>query len=411
MLIGVLLASSVGAQPDVRLRVTKEEHQAIRIAIEDSTEVTSSLKSMHQAFSEFFRWALEVTGYLEIVELNEKDKPQASVHLRGSPREETIAYEITLVDYPSKATIFRRIYSCSDETVKSTAYVAADDIIFALTGRNGIASTRLAFVAGEKSKSHLYVIDLDGSNLRKLTSSPGIVMSPAWSPDGSRLAYVSYRQGKPDLYVVNLSNLATTRFLAFEGLNATPSWSPDGKYLAVTLSKDGNPEIYIISIDGKTIKRVTFYSGIDCSPTWAPNGLEIAFTSDRTGSPQIFVTDIEGLSVRRLTQEGSYNTSPAWSPQGDLIAFVSRIDGKFQICTVDPFGTEINVLTEVGNNEDPAWSPDGMHIAFSSTIGGNTGIYIMKRDGTSKRLIVDGFQLARSPSWTRQARVTSSRGD
>ncbi len=408
-LLVILLATAAWAQPDVRLRVTREEYAAIRIAIADSTRgLQPSLENMHGNFLNHFNWALEVTGYLEIVTMNDEDKPQAIIILHASAGAASIAYEIRLVDHPSKATIFKRRYVCATETVRSTAYVAADDVIFALTGRYGIASSQIAFVAGKKPNSHLYVINLDGSGLRRLTSLPGIVMSPAWSPSGTKLAYVSYEKGKPDLYVVDLRTLSTTRFLAFDGLNATPAWSPDGKSLAVTLSKDGNPEIYVISIDGKSMRRVTFYSGIDCSPTWAPNGLEIAFTSDRTGSPQIFITDLDGISVRRITHQGSYNTSPAWSPEGDLIAYVSRIDGRFQICTVDPFGINVNVLTEIGNNEDPAWSPDGMHIAFSSTIGGKTGIYIMKKDGSFKRLIVEGFESARNPSWTRTTGLTAS---
>jgi TolB protein len=157
-------------------------------------------------------------------------------------------------------------------------------------------------------------------------------------------------------------------------------------------------------VDGSAAKRITYYSGIDCSPAWAPNGLELAFTSDRVGTPQVFITDTEGLSVRRVTYEGSYNTSPAWSPEGDLIAYVSRIDGVFQICTVDPFGITTRVLTDKGSNEDPSWSPDGMHIVFSSTRRGNSSIYIMNKDGSAIRRIIDGLDHARNPAWASEPR-------
>ncbi len=402
-LLLIVLVGPANSQPDVHLKVTKQEYRAIPIAIADSTgDLLTPLLEAHHDFLSYFKWAIEITGYAEIVN-SSSGQPEAVVEIKAKAASDGIGYEIKLDDYSSKATIFRRRYTSSSETLRHTAYLAADDVIFALTGRHGIANTRIAFVAGKRSQSHLYVATIDGRWVKQVTRVPGIVMSPAWSPDGNLLAYVSYSQGKPDLYVTDITSFETTRFLAFEGLNATPAWSPDGRYLAVTLSKDGNPEIYVIATDGKSIRRVTFYSGIDCSPTWAPNGLELAFTSDRAGSPQIFVTDIEGISVRRLTHEGSYNTSPAWSPQGDLIAFVSRIDGRFQICTTDPFGTEVNVLTQAGNNEDPTWSPDGMHIAFSSTIGGKTGIYIMRKDGGGKRLILDSYEYARNPSWSGSA--------
>jgi TolB protein len=125
------------------------------------------------------------------------------------------------------------------------------------------------------------------------------------------------------------------------------------------------------------------------------------------------VTDVEGLNVRRLTYEGNYNTSPAWSPEGDLIAYVSRVDGRFQICTIDPFGVAVSILTDRGNNEDPSWSPEGMHIVFSSTAGGNSGIYVMNKDGSNRRRIVERIKQARNPAWASQpgyARTTETEG-
>lgn len=394
------LASRLSAQPDVRLKVSKEQHALIRIAIADSLKDASVAES-HRTFLEALRWALDITGYFSFSTDSKQDPPHAKIGIATSYSKNSLSFGVTLEDFISKAVIFKRRYGTQSENIKPTAYSVADDIIFALTGRRGIANTRIAFVAGKKGESYLYMVSLDGSNLVRLTNQPSIVMSPSWSPDGTRLAYVSYVQGNSDLYIIDTSTMATTKFASFQGLNATPAWSPDGRYIAVTLSKDGNPDIYLIATDGSSIKRITFYSGIDCSPTWAPSGMEIAFTSDRTGSPQIFITDTEGISTRRITFEGGYNTSPAWSPQGDLIAFVSRIEGKHQICTVDPFGIDLRVLTEAGNNEDPVWSSDGMHIAYSSTIGGKTSIYLMKKDGSNKRLIYDKLPQPRNPAWAK----------
>jgi TolB protein len=389
------------AQTDVRLRVTADGRALIRICILEPNEMPEGeLADHHSKFVETLQKDLDMSGHLEIVDDAEKDEPHATVRTVPGGGGSDISFDIDLRDRVSDQTIFRRKYGTTPIGIMRVAHVVADDIVYALTGKTGIANTRLAFVAGERAKSSLYTVHIDGSQLTKITGNPSIVMSPIWSPDGTRIAYVSYEAGSPALYVADLTRQATTRFSAFEGMNATPSWSPDGKKLALTLSKDGNPEVYILSLDGKDRKRLTYYSGIDCSPTWAPNGYELAFTSDRTGTPQIHVTDTEGARVRRITFEGSYNTSPAWSPEGDLIAYVSRIDGRFQICTVDPFGITMQVLTESGNNEHPAWSPDGMHLVFSSTGGGNSGIYIMNRDGSGRRLIFGGLKDPRDASWT-----------
>jgi TolB protein len=396
----ILTASVADAQTDVRLRVTTEGHVAIRIVLtEPGEEQDSDTRAYHETFHETLKNDLDISGYFDIVNDPEKDEPHAIVESVVQVTGVDLSFNVELTDRSSRQSIFKRRYGSSPGAIVSVAHVVADDIVFALTGRAGIANTYIAFVAGEKGNSHLYRVHIDGSDLLRLTEAASIVMSPAWSPDFKRIAYVSYAAGNSAVYVVETTTLNTIKFASFEGMNATPAWSPNGRKIALTLSKDGNPEIYVLSLDGKTRKRITYYSGIDCSPTWAPNGLEIAFTSDRTGSPQIHITDAEGLSIRRVTEEGSYNTSPAWSPTGDLIAFVTRDAGRFQICTVDPFGVTTSFLTDTGNNEDPSWSPDGMHIVFSSTRGGNSSIYIINKDGTGERRVVEGMRHPRNPAW------------
>ena len=407
LLMVVTMAGVSHAQTDVHLKVTTGGYAKIRIGFaEPRTKVPGKLQDYYQQFMTTLERDIDITGYFDMVENIEKDKPHAVVESGLQPGGDDLRFEIGLKDRASDEAIFRRRYRAAADQVTTVAHIVADDIVFALTGRSGIANTQIAFVAGAKGQSYLYRVHIDGSQLVRLTQIPSIVMSPCWSPDGMRMAYVSYEEGSPAVYVIDTSSQERTKFSSFAGLNASPAWSPDGGMLALTLSKDGNPEIYVLSLDGRTRKRVTYYSGIDCSPSWAPNGLELAFTSDRTGSPQIFVTDTEGSNVRRLTYHGSYNTSPAWCPEGDLVAYVSRLDGRFQICTVDPFGITTRILTESGDNEDPAWSPDGMHIVFCSTVRGNSSIYIMNRDGTEKRRILEGVSSPRSPTWSAPRRYT-----
>jgi TolB protein len=395
------IAGSTGAQTDVHLKVTTEGYARIRIGFAESKHVPSGrLADYWHEFSATLRRDIDITGYFDIVKNLEADRPHAIVESDARQDRDDLRFEIDLKDGISEDTVFRRRYGSATDQIATVAHIVADDIVYALTGRSGIANTHIAFVAGEKGKSHLYTVHIDGSQLLRHTQIASIVMSPSWSPDGTRIAYVSYEEGNPAIYVTDTSNSSRTRFVSFGGLNATPAWSPDGRRIALTLGKDGNPEIYVVSLDGSLQKRITHFSGIDCSPTWAPNGLELAFTSDRAGSPQIFIVDTEGFNIRRITSMGNYNTSPAWSPEGDLIAYVSRIDGRFQICTVDPFGITTHVLTEKGDNEDPEWSPDGMRIVFCSTVRGNSSIYIMNRDGTQKRRILEGVRHARNPAWS-----------
>jgi TolB protein len=400
VLVVFLFAGASHSETDVHIRVTTEGHTLIRIGFAESQpDLDGDLGDQKDEFLKTLKSDLDISGYFELVKDIEADEPHAVVGVMAEAGTAGLSFDVDLTDRASAQSIFKRRYGAPPAGIVTVAHVVADDIVYALTGRAGIANTHLAFVAGEKGSSHLYSVHIDGSQLTRLTETPSIVMSPSWSPEGKRMAYVSYESGNSAVYVIDEAGRSRTRFSSFEGMNATPAWSPDGDKIAVTLSKDGNPEVYVLSLDGSTRKRITYYSGIDCSPSWAPNGLELAFTSDRVGTPQVFVTDTEGLSARRVTYEGDYNTSPAWSPEGDLIAYVSRIGGRFQICTVDPFGISTRILTDTGSNEDPAWSPDGMHIVFSSTRRGNSGIYIMNKDGSAKRRIVDGLEHPRNPAW------------
>jgi TolB protein len=388
------------AQPDVHLRITKDSFARIRIGLaEPAKKPAGDMREKYETYMETLEKDLRMTGYFEIVDVKKGDLHavvESELGMDGSD----VTAGVKLADFNSKASVFNRRYrEPSGELIRLT-HTVADDIVYALTGRHGIANTRVAFVAGEKGQSHLYMVDIDGRNLRRLTQSPSIVMGPSWSPDGTQIAYLSYASGSPAVYTVNVVTMEITKFSSFEGLNSSPAWSPDGKSIALTLSKDGNPEVYIISLDGKTRKRLTYYSGIDTSPSWAPNGIELAFTSDRAGSPHIFVTDVQGLSPRRISYGSYYNTSPSWSPEGDLIAYVSRLEGRFQIFAADPFGVTSTQLTYAGNNEDPDWSPDGMHLVFCSTAGGNSAIYIMNRDGGNKTKVFDGLVNPRNPSWS-----------
>jgi TolB protein len=400
LMVLLATAGSAQGQTDVHLRITSDNFARIKIGLAEPSKKPPEEVAVHyRTYLETLKRDLQMTGYFEIVDPSKGDLHavvESELALDGGD----ITAGIRLADFNSKAPVFNRRYREPEGEVVKLAHAVADDIVYALTGRHGIANTRVAFVAGEKGQSHLYMVDIDGRNLRRLTMTPSIVVGPEWSPDGTQIAYLSYEDGTPAVYVLNVMTMERTKFSSFEGLNSSPSWSPDGDKIALTLSKDGNPEVYIISLDGMTRKRLTHYSGIDTSPTWAPNGIELAFTSDRAGSPHIFVTDIQGLSPRRISYGSYYNTSPSWSPEGDLIAYVSKVEGRFQIFAADPFGISSTQLTSEGDNEDPDWSPDGMHLVFCSTAGGNSAIYIMNRDGGSKTKVFDGLTRPRNPSWS-----------
>ncbi len=73
---------------------------------------------------------------------------------------------------------------------------------------------------------------------------------PAWSQDGTKLAFMSNRDGNMEIYVVNRDGTNLRRITNNPGADATPTWSPSGTQLAFTSDRTGKPQVYVVNLDG-----------------------------------------------------------------------------------------------------------------------------------------------------------------
>ena len=274
------------------------------------------------------------------------------------------------------------------------------DVIYSLTGNRGIFDTEIAFVSTSSGTKEIYICEFDGYNIRRVTHTNSITLTPAWSSDGQWIAYTSYAKGRPDLYIKNLKENRGA-VVSKEGVNITPAWRPNKFELAATLSFSGDSEIYLLTGTGKVIKRLTYNKGIDVSPAWSPDGKKMAFVSKRSGTPQIYIENLDSGQINRLTFQGSYNTQPSWSPKGDKIAYSSMEGGLNNIFLIGIDGQgPIQLTHNEGDNESPSWSPDGNLIVFSSTREGPSKIYIMTSYGTDQRRLFDSKGQQSEPTWS-----------
>jgi TolB protein len=179
---------------------------------------------------------------------------------------------------------------------------------------------------------------------------------PAWSPDGSRLAFTSNRDGNSEIYVVNRDGSGLRRLTNHLEIDVTPTWSPTGNQIAFTSNRSGNALIYVMNADGTGLTRVSADSKCD-RPTWSPAPFnEIAYAAQTGPGFDIKVFEFATRTTRTITDGLGTNESPAFSPNGRHIAFTSTRMGTAQIFLIDRYGGNLRQITRAGVNRYPNWS-------------------------------------------------------
>jgi len=280
------------------------------------------------------------------------------------------------------------------------AHRVNDEIVFALTGKQGIASSKISFVSNKNNSYQIYAVDYDGKNLRRLTDEKYLVHYPRWLPGNKSLLFVSYKYGWPKIAKLDVGNERITTLLNEPGLNACASVCPKTKEIAVVLSKTGNPEIYLVNFSGKILKRITYYSGINSSPSFSPDGKMIAFVSDRQGTPQIYIMNRDGFQRKRISYVSSYSTSPAWSPDGNFIAYVFAKKGGFGIALYEITTRKTVVIRNTSGSEEISWAPDSKHIVYSRTDTKPSSLWIIDIFTKEKRKLTPEKYNCFSPNWS-----------
>lgn len=153
----------------------------------------------------------------------------------------------------------------------------------------------------------VYVMDADGSNVQRLTDSPGYDGGTFWSPDGSKIIWRRFSEdgARAEVYTMNADGSGERKITDLGVMSWAPIFHPSGDYIIFSTNLLGfdNFELYLVDANGaREPVRVTERKGFDGLPMFHPAGDRLAWTSNNTsaGVSQIFMADWNDAEARRL---------------------------------------------------------------------------------------------------------------
>lgn len=229
-------------------------------------------------------------------------------------------------------------------------FLEGDNIIYASTQSGSDACPpspdySMGYVWALYDDFELYMSRADGSELRKLTDSPGYDAEATWCHRGGKFVFTSVRDGDLELYEMDEEG-NVTQLTDLPGYDGGAFYSPDCSEIVWRASR---PE-------GKALKD---YQALLRQGLIRPSALEV------------FVMDADGSNQRQITDNGAANFGPYFHPDGQRIIFSSNAntghEREFELFMVDKSTREVERVTfSEGFDGFPQWSPDGEWFVFAS---------------------------------------------
>jgi Tol biopolymer transport system component len=199
----------------------------------------------------------------------------------------------------------------------------------------------------------IYVVNFDGTGMKRLTDAPGYDAEGSYSPDGKQIVFTSMRDGDADLYVMDADGSNVRQLTNQPGYDGGPFFSPDGRWVIYRSDrqKEHMLQLYAISTDGKTDVQLTDnLDEVNWCPYFHPSGKSLIWASANysRGPTQahfnLFTMDIDmtsttfrGGKVQQITHSTAADILPVFSPDGTKLMWTSTRtpDGSSQLWLAD----------------------------------------------------------------------------
>jgi TolB protein len=198
------------------------------------------------------------------------------------------------------------------------------------------------------SSFDIYISDLTGKIVKKLTNSPGYDAEATVSPKGDKIVFTSVRSGDLELWTMNVDGSEQKQITNGLGYDGGAFFSPDGKKIVFRASRPVTEEeqkeykdllsrglvapttmeIYTCNADGSDLRQVTHLGKANWAPVFHPSGKKIVFSTNHHSTKgydfQLYMIGTDGTGLERITNESMFNAFPMFSPDGKHLIFSSN---------------------------------------------------------------------------------------
>jgi TolB protein len=266
---------------------------------------------------------------------------------------------------------------------------------------------------GESACDQIFVMGIDGSDLRRVSTGLGRTTCGYFIAGTDRIVYSSTHEVDPacpvppdrsrgyvwpllpyDIYTARADGSDLRKLTDGGGYDAEATLSNDGRRVVFTSHRDGDVNIFVMDVDGGNLRQLTDEPGYDGGPFFSADGTKIVYRAHHPTDPtelaeyrelldqglvrpnkvELFVMDADGSNKRQLTSNGAANFAPFFHPDGRRIIFSSNVHDpqgrSFNLYLLD---IESGVVTRVTNNSGfdsfPMFNRDGTKLVFASDRG------------------------------------------
>jgi TolB protein len=206
---------------------------------------------------------------------------------------------------------------------------------------------RIAYVTND---GKLWVMDSDGKNNAQIPLNIS-ASEPKWCFQGKKIVFTSYRGlsflDDSDIWMINSDGSGLKKIIRRPSIQFLPDVSKDGKDLVfVDVLELAGHEIFRLNLETNDYTQLTENRFHDTGPVLTSDAGMIVYSSDCDGSYDIWIMDKFGQNKKNLTNRPAFDSSPVVAKDGKTIFFLSDSSGNMQIWSIDIDGTSLKQITD-----------------------------------------------------------------